>query len=138
MYTVELRRVQFKSRGARKSAVAGRESRVASRNYRMMALRVSRGAGAGSNSGLPCYLRPPASRGISEPGPHMPPRQPQPSPPLRIVVTDDNPQLLMVTVKMLVDAGHAVFAAYDGQSACELAEYIPNLDLVISNTRMRK
>jgi CheY-like chemotaxis protein len=37
---------------------------------------------------------------------------------------------------MLVGAGHAVFAAYDGQSACELAEYIPDLDLVISNTRM--
>ncbi len=58
------------------------------------------------------------------------------SPSLRIVVTDDNPQLLMELVKMLTDAGHAVFAAYDGQSACELAEYIPNLDLVISNTRM--
>jgi len=55
---------------------------------------------------------------------------------LRIVVTDDNPRLLITIVEMLVDAGHAVFAAYDGQSACELAEYIPDLDLVISNTRM--
>ena len=37
---------------------------------------------------------------------------------------------------MLTDAGHAVFAAYDGRSACELAQYIPDLDLVISNTRI--
>ena len=59
-----------------------------------------------------------------------------PSKPLRIVVTDDNPQLLVAIVQMLVNAGHAVFAAYDGRSACELAQYIPDLDLVISNTRM--
>ena len=44
--------------------------------------------------------------------------------------------LLKVIVEILSAAGHNVFAAYDGQSACELAEYIPNLDLVISNTRM--
>ena len=58
------------------------------------------------------------------------------SPSLRIVVTDDDPKLLVTIVEMLVQAGHAVFAAYDGRSACELAEYIPDLDLVISNTRM--
>jgi DNA-binding response OmpR family regulator len=51
-------------------------------------------------------------------------------------VTDDNPQLLTTIVKMLMDAGHGVFAAYDGLSACELAQYIPDLDLVISNTRL--
>jgi CheY-like chemotaxis protein len=56
---------------------------------------------------------------------------------LRIVVTDDDPKLLSAIVQILSDAGHNVFAAYDGLSACELAEYIPNLDLVISNTRMR-
>ena len=55
---------------------------------------------------------------------------------LRIVVTDDDPKLLLKIVEILSTAGHNVFAAYDGQSACELAEYIPNLDLVISNTRM--
>ena len=59
-----------------------------------------------------------------------------PSKALRIVVTDDDPQLLVAIVQMLVNAGHAVFAAYDGRSACELAQYIPDLDLVISNTRM--
>jgi hypothetical protein len=37
---------------------------------------------------------------------------------------------------MLREAGHGVFAAYDGLAACELAEYIPDLDLVISNTRL--
>lgn len=37
---------------------------------------------------------------------------------------------------MLREAGHGVFAAYDGQAACELAEYIPTLDLVITNTRL--
>src|SRR5688572_11978651 len=58
------------------------------------------------------------------------------APSLRIVVTDDNPKLLITIVEMLVQAGHAVFAAYDGRSACELAQYIPDLDLVISNTRM--
>ena len=56
---------------------------------------------------------------------------------LRIVVTDDDPKLLTAIVKIKRDAGHNVFAAYDGLSACELAEYIPNLDLVISNTRMK-
>ena len=37
---------------------------------------------------------------------------------------------------MLREAGHGVFAAYDGLAACELAEYIPDLDLVITNTRL--
>ena len=55
---------------------------------------------------------------------------------LRIVVTDDNARLLTTIVEMLAQAGHAVFAAYDGLSACELAEYLPNLDLIISNTRI--
>jgi CheY-like chemotaxis protein len=55
---------------------------------------------------------------------------------LRIVVTDDDTRLLVILVKMLKDAGHCVFAAYDGLAACELAEYMPDLDLVISNTRL--
>ena len=44
--------------------------------------------------------------------------------------------MLAALVQMLTEAGHAVFAAYDGRSACELAQYIPDLDLVISNTRI--
>ena len=51
-------------------------------------------------------------------------------------MTDDDPALLGKLVTMLRDAGHGVFAAYDGRSACELAEYIPDLDLVITNTRL--
>jgi DNA-binding response OmpR family regulator len=63
---------------------------------------------------------------------------PQPALParLRTVVTDHDPVLLTSLIAMLKSAHHAVFAAYDGLSACELAEYIPDLDLVISNTRL--
>jgi DNA-binding response OmpR family regulator len=53
----------------------------------------------------------------------------------RIVVTDDNPALMAFLVTTLRDAGHCVFAAYDGKSACELALLIPELDLLITNTR---
>ena len=38
-------------------------------------------------------------------------------------------------VTTLRDAGHCVFAAYDGDSACELALLIPELDLLVTNTR---
>jgi CheY-like chemotaxis protein len=55
---------------------------------------------------------------------------------LRIVVTDDDPRLLTRLVTMLRAAGHGVFAAYDGLAALELAEYIPDLDLLITNTRL--
>ena len=58
-----------------------------------------------------------------------------PPPPLRMVVTDDDPQLMTFLVSTLRSAGHCVFAAYDGNSACELALVIPDLDLLITNTR---
>ena len=54
----------------------------------------------------------------------------------RIVVTDDDPKLLTFVVTTLRDAGHCVFAAYDGDSACELALAIPELDLLVTNTRL--
>ena len=54
----------------------------------------------------------------------------------RIVVTDDDPSLLTFVVTTLRDAGHCVFAAYDGDSACELALAIPELDLLVTNTRL--
>lgn len=41
-----------------------------------------------------------------------------------------------MVVTSLRDAGHCVFAAYDGRSACELALLIPNLDLMVTNTRL--
>jgi DNA-binding response OmpR family regulator len=56
--------------------------------------------------------------------------------PRRIVVTDDNPKLMAFLVDTLRDAGHCVFAAYDGDSACELALLIPDLDLLVTNTRL--
>jgi CheY-like chemotaxis protein len=55
---------------------------------------------------------------------------------LRIVVSDDDPILLARLVQMLRDAGHGVFAAYDGLSALELTELIPDLDLLVTNTRL--
>ena len=54
----------------------------------------------------------------------------------RVVATDDDPKLLDQIVIALRDAGHCVFAAYDGNSACELALIIPDLDLLVTNTRM--
>jgi DNA-binding response OmpR family regulator len=59
----------------------------------------------------------------------------QPSQPWRIVVTDDDPELMAFLVTTLRDAGHCVFAAYDGESACELALLIPDLALLVTNTR---
>ena len=53
----------------------------------------------------------------------------------RIVVTDDNPALMAFLVTTLREAGHCVFAAYDGDAACELALLIPELDLLVTNTR---
>ena len=60
---------------------------------------------------------------------HEPPR------PWRIVVTDDDPQLMSFMVGTLRSAGHCVFAAYDGDSASELALLVPDLDLLVTNTR---
>jgi DNA-binding response OmpR family regulator len=59
----------------------------------------------------------------------------EPPRPWRIVVTDDDPRLMAFLVGTLRDAGHCVFAAYDGDSACELALLIPELDLLVTNTR---
>jgi CheY-like chemotaxis protein len=59
----------------------------------------------------------------------------EPPHPWRIVVTDDDPNLMTFLVATLRDAGHCVFAAYDGDSACELALLIPDLALLITNTR---
>ena len=55
---------------------------------------------------------------------------------LRIVVSDDDPILLARLVQVLRDAGHGVFAAYDGLAALELTELIPDLDLLVTNTRL--
>ena len=54
----------------------------------------------------------------------------------RIVVTDDDPNKLYHLTKPLRDAGHCVFAAYDGESALELVVLLQNIDLLITNTRL--
>jgi DNA-binding response OmpR family regulator len=59
----------------------------------------------------------------------------EPPRPWRIVVTDDDPNLMAFLVGTLRDDGHCVFAAYDGDSAFELALLIPDLDLLVTNTR---
>ena len=59
----------------------------------------------------------------------------EPPPPWRIVVTDDDPHLMAFLVGTLRSAGHCIFAAYDGDAASELALLIPDLDLLVTNTR---
>jgi CheY-like chemotaxis protein len=54
----------------------------------------------------------------------------------RIIVTDDNPSKLYALTQTLRNAGHCVFAAYDGESALELVQQLPNIDLLVSNTRL--
>jgi two-component system cell cycle sensor histidine kinase/response regulator CckA len=54
----------------------------------------------------------------------------------RIIVTDDHPARLYALTQTLREAGHCVFAAYDGESALELVTLLPNVDLLITNTRL--
>ncbi len=54
----------------------------------------------------------------------------------RIVVTDDDPNLLATVVATLRHAGYCVFAAFDADSAAELTLVIPNVHLLITNTRL--
>lgn len=66
----------------------------------------------------------------------MPPSAHGPIDGRRIIVTDDNPNKLYALTQTLRDAGHCVFAAYDGQSALELVVQLPNIHLLITNTRL--
>ena len=52
----------------------------------------------------------------------------------RIIATDDNTSKLSAIVQTLRDAGHCLFAAYDGLSALELVVQLPSIDLLITNT----
>jgi CheY-like chemotaxis protein len=54
----------------------------------------------------------------------------------RIIATDDNTSKLSTIVQTLRDAGHCLFAAYDGPSALELITLLPDIDLLITNTRL--
>jgi DNA-binding NtrC family response regulator len=53
-----------------------------------------------------------------------------------IVVADENRSVVNFVIETLVDDGHAVFQAYDGQTALNLALGLKMCDLVISNTRV--
>ena len=66
----------------------------------------------------------------------MSPSAPSPNDGWRILVTDDSPTKLYAMTQTLRDAGHCVFAAYDGESALELVTLLPYLDLLITNTRL--
>jgi two-component system OmpR family response regulator len=53
-----------------------------------------------------------------------------------IVVADEDRAIAGLVIETLLDDGHAVFQAYDGLSAFELALGLKVCDLVISNTRV--
>jgi DNA-binding response OmpR family regulator len=53
-----------------------------------------------------------------------------------IVVADENRMVVNVVIETLLDDGHAVFQAYDGWCAVQLALGLKICDLVISNTRV--
>jgi DNA-binding response OmpR family regulator len=53
-----------------------------------------------------------------------------------IVVADEDRVVAGLVIETLIDDGHAVFQAYDGLSAVQLALGLKVCDLVISNTRV--
>jgi DNA-binding response OmpR family regulator len=54
----------------------------------------------------------------------------------RIIVTDDKPDRLDALTSTLREAGHCVFAVRNGWSALELLAVLPNINLLITNTRL--
>jgi len=54
-----------------------------------------------------------------------------------IVVADENRAVVNFVIETLLNDGHAVFQAYDGWSAVQLALCLKMCHLVISNTRVR-
>jgi two-component system OmpR family response regulator len=53
-----------------------------------------------------------------------------------IIVADEDKVIAGLVIETLLHDGHAVFHAYDGRSATELALGLKVCDLVISNTRV--
>jgi two-component system, OmpR family, response regulator len=53
-----------------------------------------------------------------------------------IVVADEDKAVVNLVIETLLGDGHAVFQAYDGLSATQLALGLKTCDLVISNTRV--
>jgi CheY-like chemotaxis protein len=53
-----------------------------------------------------------------------------------IIVADEDPAVVAYLVNLLRQEGHAVFHAYDALSATQLAAALPQVDLVMSNTKV--
>ncbi|MGA8627690.1 MAG: PAS domain S-box protein, partial [Pseudolabrys sp.] len=58
--------------------------------------------------------------------------------PLTILAVDDDALVLMNTVSMLEDLGHAVFEAYSGKEALEILRREDSIDLVVTDQAMPK
>ena len=54
----------------------------------------------------------------------------------RVLVADEDPKVVEFIMQTLREDGHAVFHAYDGLSATELAFALDEVHLVITNTRV--
>lgn len=54
----------------------------------------------------------------------------------RVLVADEDPKVVQFILETLRDDGFAVFHAYDGLSATELAFALDEVHLVITNTRV--
>lgn len=46
------------------------------------------------------------------------------------------PEKLHALIRTLRDAGHCVFAAYDGAAVLEMVDLLPNIHLLLTNTRL--
>src|SRR5687768_7473216 len=55
----------------------------------------------------------------------------------RIIVADEDPKVVAFVIQTLREDGHAVFHAYDGLAATQLAFAVDEVGLVITNTRVR-
>ena len=53
-----------------------------------------------------------------------------------ILVADEDPDTVAFVIRTLREQGHAVFHAYDGRSAVELAFALSRCDLIVSDTRV--
>jgi DNA-binding response OmpR family regulator len=54
----------------------------------------------------------------------------------RIVIADEDPEIVQFVVQTLRKDGNAVFPAYDALSAVQLATALDRCDLLMSNTRV--
>jgi CheY-like chemotaxis protein len=53
-----------------------------------------------------------------------------------ILVADEDPSVVEFVIRTLRNEGHAVFHAYDGQSAVQLVYALRRCDLIISDTKV--